>query len=152
MHQQIHSSGGIPRDTVRLPLGDPWATVWNIAEKKRRRPNGDQPLSVQPPRGAPQIIAWRTTGVYKRKLTGWRLADFKPITSRSPLDHARFPTGDRPGICRCPPWTPHSSIKAGLWWMSSQDKQTSRWILLLQFITLTFKYRNNGQGRQEEGQ
>ena len=141
MPERFYSSSGIP-----------WATVRNLVEKKRLRPKRDLPLSVRPPLDSPLMIARRSNGVYKRKLAGGD----SQIPCRSPICHrsiiARLPTSDRRGICRFPPWIPHSSIKAGLWWMSSQDEQTSRWILLLQFITLRFKFRNNGQGNQEEGQ
>ena len=87
-------------DTCRPPLSDLWATVQKFAEKKCRRPNGDQPFSVQLPAGLPRMIAQRSEGVHKRKVAGRRLADLPQITRRSPLDlravsHG-WSTGDLP--------------------------------------------------------
>ena len=147
MPQRFYSSGSIP---VRSLHGDPWATVRNLAEKNCRRPNGDRPLSVRSLRDSSRMIARTSSDIYKGKLAGQLFRDSRAITCRSPPDHPAVYMGDRAGIPLFPPWIPHSSIKAGLWWMISQDEQTSRWILPLQFI-LRFKFRNNGQAKQEEG-
>ena len=151
MPERFYSSGGIPWDTIRSPHGDPWATVQNLAEKNCRQPNGDWPLSVRSLRDSSRMIAQRSSDVYKGKLAGRWFADSQAITCRSPQDHPAVYMGDHAGISWFPLWIPHNSIKVGLWWMISQDEQTSRWILLLQFI-LRFKFRNNGQAKQEEGQ
>ena len=39
-------------------------------KKKRRRPNGDWPLSAQSPRDSSRMIARRSSDIYKGKLAG----------------------------------------------------------------------------------
>ena len=149
MPQRFYSSGGTPRDTVRSPHGDLWATVRNLVEKIRRRPNGDQGISVRSSRDSSRVIERRSTDVYKGKLAGRWPADSRAFTCRSPQDHPAVTTDDRTGICRFTSWIPHSSIKAGLLWRISQDEQTSRWTLWSQFM---FKFTNNEQSKDEQGQ
>ena len=149
MPQRFYSSGGTPWDTVRSPHGDLRATVRNLAEKICRRPNGDQGISLRSSGDSSQVIKRRSTDVYKGKLAGRWPADSHAFTCRSPQDQPVVSTDDRTGICRFTSWIPYSSIKAGLLWMISQDEQTSRWTLLWQFI---FKFTNNGQSKEEQGQ
>ena len=149
MPQRFYSSGSTPWDTVRSPHGDLWATVRNLAKKIRRRPNGDQGISVWSSGDSSRMIEQRSTDVYKGKLAGWWPADSRAFTCRSLQDHPAVSTDDRTGICRFTSWIPHSSIKAGLLWMISQDEQTSRWTLLSQFM---FKFTNNEQSKKEQGQ
>ena len=151
MPHRFYSSGGIRWDTVRSPHGNLWATVGNVAEKNRRRPNRDRALSARAPRDSSRMIARSSSDLYKVKLAGrWR-ADSRAVTCRWPQDHPAVYTDDRAGICQFTSWITHSSIKAGLWWMISQDEQTSRWILLSQFM-LQFKFTNNRQSKEEQGQ
>ena len=149
MPQRFYSSGGTPRDTVQSPHGDLLATVWNLAEKIRRRHNGDRGISVWSSGDSSRMIERRSTDVNKGKLARRWPADSRAFTCRSPQDHPAVSMDDRTGICRFTSWIPHSSIKAGLLWMISQDEQTSRWTLLSQFM---FKFTNNGQSKEEQGQ
>ena len=134
MLQWFSSSAGTQWDPVRSPLGDPWATVGNLAEKIHRRPNGDQPFSARSSQDPSRIIVRRSTDGYKGKPIGQRSADSHVVTRKAPLDDPPINTDDRAEIHRLTFWIPHSSIKAGLLWMNSQDEQTSRWILLSQFM------------------
>ena len=134
MPHQFYTSGSIRWDTIRSPHGDLWATVGNLVEKKCIRPNGDRPLSARSLRDSSRMIARISSDLYKVKLAGrWR-ADSQAVTCRWPQDHPAVYTDYHAGICRFTSWITHSSIKAGLWWMISQDEQTSRWILLSQFM------------------
>ena len=98
-----------------------------------------------------RMIERRSTDIYKGKPAGRWPANSRAFTCRSPQDHPAVSMDDHAGICRFTSWIPHSSIKAGLWWMISQDEHTSRWILLSQFM-LQFKFTNNGQSKEEQGQ
>ena len=149
MPQRFYSSGGTPRGAVRSPHGDLWATVQNLVEKIHRRPNGHWGISVRSSGDSSRVIERRSTDIYKGKLARRWPADSRAFICRSPQDHPVVTTDDRTGIWRFTSLIPHSSIKAGLLWMISQDEQTSRWTLLLQFM---LKFTNNGQSKEEQGQ
>ena len=134
MPHRFSSSGGAPWDTVRAPCGDPWATVGNLAEKIHLRPNGDRPFSVRSSPDASHVIERRSADAYKGSPVRRRSCDSRTVTREAPFDDPPISTDNRAGIRRLTPWIPHSSIKAGLSWRSSQDEQTSRWILLWQFM------------------
>ena len=134
MPRRFSSSAGTPWDTVRAPRSDLWATVGNLAEKIRQQPNGDRPFSVRSSPDASRVIERRSADAYKGSPVWRRSCDSRSVTREAPFDDLPISTDDRAGIRRLTPWIPHSSIKAGLSWRSSQDAQTSRWILLSQFM------------------
>ena len=132
--------------------GDPWATVGNVAVKIRRRSNGDLAFSVRWPHDASRVIEWRSADAYKGTHAWWRSCDSRAVIREAPFDDPAIETDDRKGIRRLTPWIPHSSInRAGLWWRSSQDAQTSRWILLSQFIVQIDWVITMGQGKKQKG-
>ena len=134
MPPRFSSSAGAPWDTVQSPRGDLWATVANLAEKIPRRPNGDRQFSVRSLPDASCVIERRSADGYKGSPAWRRSCDSCVVTHEALFDDPPISMDDRAGIRRLTLWIPHSSIKAGLLWRSSQDAQTSRWILLLQFM------------------
>ena len=84
MPQRFSSSAGTPWDPVWSPLGDPWATVGNLAGKICRRPNGDRGISVRSSGTSSRVLERRSTDVYKGKLAGRWPADSRAFICRSP--------------------------------------------------------------------
>ena len=151
MPPHFSSCAGAPCDIVRSPSGDPWATVGNAAVKICWRPNGDLAFSVRWPHDASRVIERRSADAYKGTPTWRDSCDSSAVTCEAPFDDPAIETDDRAGIRRLTPWIPHSSInKAGLWWRSSQDAQTSRWILLSQFIVQIDWFITMGQGNKHK--
>ena len=151
MPPHFSSSASAPWDTVRSMRGDPWATVGNLAVKIHRGPNGDLAFSVRWPHDASRVIERRSADAYKGTPAWWPSCDSRAVTREAPFDDPAIATVDRAGIRQLTPWIPHSSInRAGLSWRSSQDAQTSRWILLSQFIVQIDWFITKGQGKKQK--
>ena len=152
MPPHFSSSTGAPWYTVRAPRGDPWATVGNVVVKIRRRPSGDLAFCVRSPQDASRVIERRSADAYTGTPAWRRSCDSRAVTREAPFDDPATDTDDRAGIRRLAPWIPHSSInRAGLSWRSSHDAQTSRWILLSQFIVQIDWFITIGQGKKQKG-
>ena len=75
-----------PTASRGTPSGNRTATVGNLVEKIRRRPNGDRLFSARSPQDPSRIIARKSTDDYKGKLADGD----PPIPVRSPVRHRRM--------------------------------------------------------------